>query len=281
MTTTLEAVQQTLAEYERLAIETGEWNGTDAPEFSNGPQAKSLGDVLAGSTTIEWTSAWLPSEAHPHPLLARARVYRKGVDRPIEAVVRWDEAVPADSDWRELWLRKPVALFGAFTKRAALRSGFRDVIGDRREPDEPLEVPTPSSAAVALPANPDRDWLAELANATTGDEIRELHAAAKAARAVTVELERAFRQRLQALADEIGDSLKPLTDFVLPLVKAAPKPRAVLLPPIAPRTPSPTPNRATRVVTPADIAHALDRAQQRTIERPKSGRRAQKPKPRG
>ena len=42
----------------------------------------------------------------------------------------------AVDEWRELWLRKPVALFGAFALRAALRRGFRDVIGDHHAPDE-------------------------------------------------------------------------------------------------------------------------------------------------
>ncbi|MFF2493220.1 hypothetical protein [Agromyces sp. NPDC058064] len=119
---TVDDVQQTLSGYERLAIETGEWNGTDAPEFS--------------ADGVEWTTAWLPFEEGDHPLLSRATVYRKGVRRPIVVVVRWDEALPAIDEWRDLWLRKPVALFGAYALRAALRRAFRDVIDDRPAPDE-------------------------------------------------------------------------------------------------------------------------------------------------
>lgn len=119
---TTESVQQTLAEYERLAIGTGEWNGTEAPEFSDYGTA--------------WSAAWMPSEGQEHPTFARATVYRKGIKRPIIVVIRWDEALPAVDEWRDLWMRKPVALFGAFALRAALRRAFRDAIGDQRGPDE-------------------------------------------------------------------------------------------------------------------------------------------------
>jgi len=121
-----ETIQQTLAEYERLAIGTGEWNGTDAPEFSRP-------GIVGG---MEWTTAWAPADVDDHPMFARATVYRKGVRRPVVVVIRWEEALPAVDEWRDLWMRKPVTLFGAFALRAAYRRAFRDVIGDRREPDE-------------------------------------------------------------------------------------------------------------------------------------------------
>lgn len=132
-----ETIQQTLAEYERLAIGTGEWNGTDAPEFSHDGEA--------------WSTAWVRDtdglavdeiDVDEHPVFARATVYRKGVKRPVVVVVRWDEALPAVDEWRDLWLRKPVALFGAFALRAALRRAFRDAIGDTRGPDEHIEPTT-------------------------------------------------------------------------------------------------------------------------------------------
>jgi hypothetical protein len=131
-----EAVQQTLAEYERLAIGTGEWNGTDAPEFSHD-----------GET---WSTAWardtdgllVEIDTDEHPVFARATVYRKRVKRPTVVVVRWDESLPADDHWRTLWQRKPVTMFGAFALRAALRRAFRDVIGDQYGPDEQHEPTT-------------------------------------------------------------------------------------------------------------------------------------------
>lgn len=131
---TVDAVQQTLADYERAAIETGEWNGTDAPEFSD--------------DGVTWSTAWAPGpEEYATPTFARATVYRKYVKRPVVVVVRWDEALPADDEWRALWMRKPVALFGAFALRAALRRAFRDVIGDHHAPDEQHDNETPEDNA--------------------------------------------------------------------------------------------------------------------------------------
>lgn len=254
--TTVEAVQQTLAEYERLAIGTGEWNGTDAPEFSNDGQT--------------WTAAWLPSEGYLFPALARATVYRKGVDRPVVAVVRWDEAVPADADWRGLWERKPIALFGAFAKRAALRPAFRDVIGDRREPDEAIDAPAAVSTG--------RDWLAELADCDTPKAVRALHADAKSARAVTVELEREIRKRLVEVSEPAGGIAK------IPAVPLLAKGGLVM--PAAPSTPEtasmPEPVKHP-VVTPADMARALAERPIPAPQQPrqKNGRRPQKQKPRG
>jgi len=129
---TAEAPQQTLAEYERLAIGTGEWKGTDAPEFSDD-----------GET---WSTAWVRLVDEDLPVFCRATVYRKGV-RPIVVVIRWDEALPATDPWRALWLRKPVTLFGAFALRAAYRRGFRDVIGDHHAPDEQHTEPTEEATA--------------------------------------------------------------------------------------------------------------------------------------
>jgi hypothetical protein len=131
----VDAVQQTLAEYERAAIGTGEWKGTDAPEFSED-----------GET---WSTAWLPKgQLDPNldvwigfPALARATVHRKGV-RPVVVVIRWNEALPAVEPWRTLWEMKPTTLFGAFALRAAYRRAFRDVIGDHHAPDEHHEEVT-------------------------------------------------------------------------------------------------------------------------------------------
>lgn len=175
MTETVEAVQQTLAEYERLAIETSEWNGTEI-EFSNNGES--------------WAPVLLPTETSPHPLMARATVHRKGVAVPTVVVVLWDEAVPAEDSWNALWQRKPHILFGSYAARAALRRAFRDVIGDRREPDE-IDPPAPVDADV--------DWGHELAQAATAAAVNELHQRAKLARAVTPQLEVALRERLTTI----------------------------------------------------------------------------------
>lgn len=164
MTTAVEQVQQTLAEYERLAIESGATVRIDPPEFSDD------GEV--------WRPLWLAADP---PSAARVTVYRNDV--PTTVYQSWEESVPAVDEWRELWMLKPMKLFGAYTARAALRRAFRDVIGDRREPDEVQRVPDDRPAAGwDLPA---RDWIAEVkvADAQTlnalYDEARAAGALAK------------------------------------------------------------------------------------------------------
>ena len=242
--TTLEEVQQTLAEYERIAIGTGEWNGTDAPEFSDNGMA--------------WTSAWLPSEDNEHPALCRATVYRKGVDHPVVVIVRWDEAFPADDDWRALWGRKPIALFGAFAIRAALRRAFRDVIGERREPDETLTVDPPRAAST------ERDWFADLAAAETPAAVGLLHTEAKKARAVTVELERAIRHRIRELRESGPEAA------IMPTPKLA---QGGIV--------APQPERAVQAASPRPVPTPPKVRLEETVRRPKGARRPQKQKPRG
>ena len=84
----LDEIQQTLAEYERLAISTEQWNGTEPPEFSDDGE--------------KWSAAWRPSEPGQFPSFCRATVYRRDVDHPTIVVVRWDEALPTDDQWRQL-----------------------------------------------------------------------------------------------------------------------------------------------------------------------------------
>lgn len=230
--TTVEAVQQTLAEYERLAISTGESVQIDPPKFS---------DTGRGD---DWSPVWAGEEP---PAFGRATVHRNGV--PTTVYVSWAESLPAVDEWHDLWLRKPMKLFGAYTLRTGLRRAFRDVIGDRHEPDE-QEIAAPAPTAPAV----DRDWRAELADAENEDEVQQLHRDAKAARAVSVELEREIRKRLATVRARM--TAEPA---VLPL-------------PSGPKMP-----------TPADLVRALESRPMPLppVTRPKSARRPQKPKARG
>lgn len=170
----IDDVAQTLAEYERLAISTGATVQILPTEFS-----------ADGST---WLPYWIDTEP---PVLARATVLRDGIETVRLQV--WAESLPAEESWRALWQLKPTKLFGAYADRAALRRAFRDAIGDRREPDE--QTPQPAVAS-------DRDWAAEITAAQSAEAVNTLHAEMKAARAVTVALERALRARLAELSTE-------------------------------------------------------------------------------
>ena len=90
--------------------------------------------------------------------------------------------------------QKPMQRFGSFIVRAALRRAFREVIGDRVEPDE--DAPKVAAAEAAKP----RDWEAEIDTAPDVDAVHALHTEMKRARAVTPQLEAQLRNRLQAAA---------------------------------------------------------------------------------
>ncbi|MCC2030645.1 hypothetical protein [Microbacterium allomyrinae] len=174
---TTDDVAQALAEYERLAIGTGARVGFGAPEF-------------AAADGI-WSQAWLPETP---PVAARAVVTRDGA---ATTVVRlWRDALPADDAWRALWEQRPMPLFGAYVRRDAIRRAFRDVIGDRREPDEvapPVKAPAP------------RDFAKELRGTESAVEVDVLFTAAQKAGAMTPTLETAFRKA--HAAHRIADAL--------------------------------------------------------------------------
>lgn len=184
---TTDEVAQTLAEYERLAIGTGEFAGVDAPEFSH--------------DGVTWTPFWI---GDAHPQLARATVYRGAARHPITVVTAWGESVPTrdvslPSDamqWADLWESKPMKLFGAYTLRAAYRRGFRDAIGTRREPDEhEPTVPRPRT-----PEAPNVDYAAAITATGSLEDIEALHKRMRTARAVTPQLEVALRARRNELS---------------------------------------------------------------------------------
>lgn len=175
MTATIEDFAKTLAEYESLAILTGEWDGIETPEFSD--------------DGVAWSTVWKSDEP---PAFARATVYRKGVRVPSTAVIAWGEALPAVDDWRALWERKPMTLFGSAAKRAAIRHGFREVIGDRRDADEI----DPNGPAAPTPAPADRtDWDTQLADAPDVEALDLVWKDMRADRARTGAREVAYRAR--------------------------------------------------------------------------------------
>ena len=184
--TNIDDVAQTLAEYERLAITSGAKVQIDPPEFS------ADGDH------------WLPIVGELTPRWARATVHRDGIATTVYA--SWDESLPIETAqtedgrlWREIWEQKPMQRFGSFIVRAALRRAFREVVGDRTEPDE--DAPR---AAVAAP----RDWAKEYLSATSIAELNDIRHAVRAARENTIELQDLYTARRAALA---GDDWKPIT----------------------------------------------------------------------
>ena len=212
-------IAQTISEYRVLAAKTGEWRGFEQSFSIDG---------------VTWSEYLLPTEEHPHPLLASATVHRAGFAVPIRVVIGWDESVPAEDEWRKLWERSPHALFGASAARLAYIRAFPEVITSKPSGDEwKISAPTADQTAPVA-----RDWIAELADASTLVAMAELWAAARKARAVTVMLERAFKYR--------RDSIKAATVAAAPVAAAA----------VAAARPAPTP---------AEVAAAARRSRERSV----------------
>lgn len=192
MSATIEEFAHTVAAYEAAAINTGQWDGIDAPEFS--------------ADGANWAPVWLGDGT---PAFARVTVYRKDVRVPYTAIIAWSESLPAVDEWRALWERKPMTLFGAAAKRDAIRHAFRDVIGDRRDEDE--RDPAAPAVGAQPPAPADRDWDAEIAAAETEDALTSLWGEMRGARARTGAREKAYHDRLAALAAAEPDAWAPAT----------------------------------------------------------------------
>ncbi|WP_431792712.1 hypothetical protein [Microbacterium paraoxydans] len=172
--------KKTIREVESIVHASGEWDGTGPVEFSDD-----------GET---WTQAWAPTivtgaggevirEAISHPEFARVEVYRKGVRIPTTVTIRWDEQYPAASEeWSGKWDRSPMRHFGRTVRMVGFRQTFRDLLGDIRIEEEYDDRDHPAEAAETAPAA-ERDWAAEYRAATTTEQLDELDAAARAARA--------------------------------------------------------------------------------------------------
>lgn len=253
-TATDEDVAKTLADYERIVQATGEWNGREATEFTN--------------DGVNWSPVWVKSEAHPHPLAARSRVHRKGVDYPAADPVMWDESLPADETWRNIWLERPRTLFGAFAARRSMRAAFREALSDRREPDD---LPVARDAA---PAAEPRDWDLEIATAATIEELNTVWSEARAARARTGSREVAFNFRKMVLVNEReSDNWAPAEGAASP-VPGGPRPKphpptVELRPATSPRPRIPAQHRPRNPEIAAALAAAVNDAEShgRTVGR--------------
>ncbi|POH69374.1 hypothetical protein C3B59_05650 [Cryobacterium zongtaii] len=182
----VQEIAQTIAEYRVLAAKTGEWRGFEQ-SFSN--------------DGVTWSEYLLPTEEHPHPQLASATVHRAGFVVPIRVVIGWDESLPAVDEWREAWDRSPHALFGAAAARMAYIRAFPEFIAAKPSGAERMIAP-PAVEHVAPVA---RDWAVELDLASTSEDVAALWAAARKARAVTVQLEKVFKDRRDEIRAAAGD----------------------------------------------------------------------------
>lgn len=186
MTATIDAVANTLGEFEILAQKTGEWDGAEPVEFS--------------ADGVTWLPVWVAMDAAPFPTFARATVRRKNVGTPTTMIVAWAESIPADEEWRALWERKPMKLFGSFALRSAIRHAFRDAVGELTSPDEDTTGPV---AGAWDPAPAARDWDAEMLAAADPGALTTLWGEMRSARARTGARERVYKERLAEFGERI------------------------------------------------------------------------------
>lgn len=159
---------KTIAEVERIVNGSGLWDGTGEVEFSD--------------DGITWTAAWTPDADGAHPQFARVSVYRKEVRIPTTVTIRWDEQFPeASEEWAGKWLRSPMRHFGRTVRMVGYRQTFRELLGNVRiedEADDRVADAPPADAA----SSAERDWAAEIAAATTAEQIEAIDSAARTAR---------------------------------------------------------------------------------------------------
>jgi len=177
MTATIEDFAKTVAEYEVLAIGSGARAEFDAPEFT--------------ADGVTWSQVWLSEDP---PVAARATTRRDGAASTV--VVRWNDVLPADDEWRDLWTRRPMPLFGAYVRRDSIRHAFRDVVGDRRDADENQDGPR-----VDAPPADRTDWDTQLADAPDVAALDLVWKDMRADRARTPAREVVYRARRAELVD--------------------------------------------------------------------------------
>lgn len=124
---------------------------------------------------VTWVDVWLSKD---DPAAARVGVYREGFVEPLVAVATFDAYNAGGPMWRKM----PALMLGKCAEMLALRKAFpQDLSGlysteemdQAGEPKQAAQVPAP--AAVAEPApSPSRDWVADVAAASTVDELRAL-----------------------------------------------------------------------------------------------------------
>ncbi|WDH80174.1 hypothetical protein PTQ19_07020 [Microbacterium esteraromaticum] len=189
-----------IGEVEHIVHASGQWDGTGPVEFSNDGQ--------------EWTTAWAPSEEHPHPEYSRVSVYRKDVRIPTEVTIRWDEQYPAASEeWSGMWDRSPTRHFGRTARMVGFRQTFRDLLSNIVIEDEGDDRATPTAqhvenAEAAAPAP--RDWAAEIAAAESAEMLDAIEKDGRAVRIFTAdgpgtELWRSLRARRREIEKKWAD----------------------------------------------------------------------------
>ena len=183
------ATQASIDGLRAIAERTGLYDGQDEPEYE---------------TDDDGT-----------PVLARVRVYRKGISRPFVGVARWSEYVQrARPEHGEalgrptrFWASMPFVMLGKCAEALALRKAIPQQTAGLYTPEEMAQAendrhaaPKPRTIAAALGGGD--AWLARIDGAQTIDDLRAVGVALKGADASTRTAVRgAYESRLAMLRE--------------------------------------------------------------------------------
>ncbi len=95
-------------------------------------------------------------DAQGRMLLARVRVYRKGVSRPFVGVARWAEYVQTKKggDPTHMWTKMEHTMLGKCAEALGLRKAFPELLGGLHSPDEMAQAENPEPPKARTPAPP-------------------------------------------------------------------------------------------------------------------------------
>jgi len=120
----------------------------------------------------EWVDAFIPALHGGHPLAARVRVYRDDWDRPAVGVAEWGAYVQTKRDGTpvEMWQKQGAGQLAKCAEALAIRKAFPMDLSGLYTSDEIAAAPEQHVEV----APPSRDWIAEIEQAGTHDEVEDL-----------------------------------------------------------------------------------------------------------
>ncbi|MFJ3029855.1 RecT family recombinase [Curtobacterium sp. NPDC087080] len=177
----------------------------------------------------EWVDAFIPKLHGGHPLAARVRVYRYEWDRPAVGVAEWGAYVQTKRDGTptEMWAKQGAGQLAKCAEALALRKAFPMDLSGLYTSDEIAAAPEQHIEI----AGPSRDWSAEIAAATTHEEVEDLLDAADDAGERTD----AVRTAAMTRHGMLGEPTRPDETVVDPEPEAAAEAPA---PDVAPASPA-------------------------------------------
>lgn len=113
---------QSSIDYHRAKAETSKlYNGQDEPEYEG---EETVTEPMGQSKTT-----------YTHPLVARVKVYKRGIDKPFIGTARWSEYYPKGKQGF-MWRKMPFLMLAKCAEALALRKAFPDDLGGLYTPEE-------------------------------------------------------------------------------------------------------------------------------------------------